>query len=139
MTSGMAARQSTASERLPLQMRPYSRSHRQPTTSEEVHLAGCVSRRTATSRTEDIGCVSTEYEGCRHEQGEMHVLRSTTPEENEMTDNPRKAGPSTKAARKPYRTPKVRTYGNIQDITRGNADGVKTDKAGQTVGKKTTI
>ena len=56
-----------------------------------------------------------------------------------MVENLRNTDLPAEAPRKPYRTPKIRTYGNIQDITRGNADGLHTDMAGQTVGKKTTI
>ena len=42
-------------------------------------------------------------------------------------------------ARKPYRTPMVRDYGNLADVTQGNGQGVASDKAGVTTGKKTTV
>jgi|KBSSwiStaDraftv2_1062776.scaffolds.fasta_scaffold123835_2 hypothetical protein len=42
-------------------------------------------------------------------------------------------------ARKPYRTPMVRDYGNLADVTQGNASGTGSDMVGVTSGKKTTI
>ena len=42
-------------------------------------------------------------------------------------------------ARKPYRTPVVRDYGNLHELTQGNATGTGSDMVGVTVGKKTTI